>query len=515
VLPHLLPLIEQNLKSADWEVQESGVLAVGAIAHGCMYDLAPHLPQVMGLLLQICSAQKPLLRSISCWCVSRYASWIVHDENAGKFLAPALGQLLTHVLDRNKRVQEAACSAFATLEEEARHKLLPYLGEIVGKIVEAYKFYQAKNLLILYDATGTLAESVGEALDTPQYSQQLLPLIFARLQAATDQDRSLVALFECLTQLAHHMPKSFQPHCAATLARCVRIIKNSLDQYQQWKQVGEMIDPPDREILASAIDAVAGMVAGMGETVLQCVQQNEAQCGFVQLLPMTCAVDMLQVKQASFALLGDLAKSLPQGLPAALLGQLITACGDHLQHLAPAVANNASWAIGEICIKAGPQAMSPYVDHIAEALIQTLTNSQGTRAHVLIQNTCITLGRLALVCAPQLGAKFPAFARQWCVVMMGARNDAEKANAYQGLCLLIQANSQVMMDGANFFWLLKSVAAFHQDSPYAQPPPPQLAEMIKQVLHGYKGSHGASWSQIWEQLTVEEKQRLSQMYGLQ
>jgi hypothetical protein len=159
--------------------------------------------------------------------------------------------------------------------------------------------------------------------------------------------------------------------------------------------------------------------------------------------------------------------------------------------------------------------MSPYVDHIAEALIQTLTNSQGTRAHVLIQNTCITLGRLALVCAPQLGAKFPAFARQWCVVMMGARNDAEKANAYQGLCLLIQANSQVMMDGANFFWLLKSVAAFHQDSPYAQPPPPQLAEMIKQVLHGYKGSHGASWSQIWEQLTVEEKQRLSQMYGLQ
>ena len=55
------------------QVQESGVLAVGAIAHGCMYDLAPHLPNVMGMLLQMCSAQKPLLRSISCWCVSRCA----------------------------------------------------------------------------------------------------------------------------------------------------------------------------------------------------------------------------------------------------------------------------------------------------------------------------------------------------------------------------------------------------------------------------------------------------------
>merc|ERR1719247_898845 len=140
VLPHLLPLIEQNLKSANWEVQESGVLAVGAIAHGSMYDLAPHLPNVMGMLLQMCSAQKPLLRSISCWCVSRYSSWICHDDNSGKFLAPALTQLLTHVLDRNKRVQEAACSAFATLEEEARIKLVQYLPEIVGKVVEALRF---------------------------------------------------------------------------------------------------------------------------------------------------------------------------------------------------------------------------------------------------------------------------------------------------------------------------------------------------------------------------------------
>ena len=41
--------------------------------------------------------------------------------------------------------------------------------------------------------------------------------------------------------------------------------------------------------------------------------------------------------------------------------------------------------------------------------------------------------------------------------MLGARNDAEKANAFQGLCLLIQANPQTMQDATNFFWLLRSV----------------------------------------------------------
>merc|ERR1719424_2771629 len=141
VLPHLLPRIEEALKDSSWEKQESAVLAVGAIAHGCLYDLAPHLPNVMGLLLQMCSAQKPLLRSISCWSVSRYSGWICHDENSATFLAPALGQLLTHVLDRNKRVQEASCSAFATMEEEARQKLVPFLPDIVSKLVEAYKIY--------------------------------------------------------------------------------------------------------------------------------------------------------------------------------------------------------------------------------------------------------------------------------------------------------------------------------------------------------------------------------------
>ena len=40
-------------------------------------------------------------------------------------------QLLQRVLDPNKRVQEAACSAFATLEEEACMELVPYLGDIL------------------------------------------------------------------------------------------------------------------------------------------------------------------------------------------------------------------------------------------------------------------------------------------------------------------------------------------------------------------------------------------------
>lgn len=74
-------------------------------------------------------------------------------------------QLLKRILDSNKRVQEAACSAFATLEEEACVELVPYLSDILRVLVTAFGRYQAKNLLMLYDAIGTLADSVGNHLN--------------------------------------------------------------------------------------------------------------------------------------------------------------------------------------------------------------------------------------------------------------------------------------------------------------------------------------------------------------
>lgn len=58
-------------------------------------------------------------------------------------------QLLKRVLDANKRVQEAACSAFATLEEEACTELVPYLGFILETLVFAFNKYQV-NILDKY-----------------------------------------------------------------------------------------------------------------------------------------------------------------------------------------------------------------------------------------------------------------------------------------------------------------------------------------------------------------------------
>lgn len=110
-------------------------------------------------------------------------------------------ELLKRILDSNKRVQEAACSAFATLEEEACTELVPYLAYILDTLVFAFSKYQHKNLLILYDAIGTLADSVGHHLNKPEYIQMLMPPLIQKWNMLKDEDKDLSLYLSAYLQL--------------------------------------------------------------------------------------------------------------------------------------------------------------------------------------------------------------------------------------------------------------------------------------------------------------------------
>jgi hypothetical protein len=149
VLPTLLPLLQERLASTEWQVRESGILALGAIAEGCIDDVQAYLPQLVPWLIQTLNEPKPLIRSITCWTLSRYSKWVVakHAEGATEsdgYLRPLMQELLKRVLDHNKKVQEAACSAFATLEEDALLQLVPYLEPILQNLMFAFGKYQAR-----------------------------------------------------------------------------------------------------------------------------------------------------------------------------------------------------------------------------------------------------------------------------------------------------------------------------------------------------------------------------------
>ncbi|CAK0887716.1 unnamed protein product [Prorocentrum cordatum] len=506
ILPIVLPLIQQRLEDPCWEVQESGVLALGAIAFGCMAGLVQFLPKVMELLLRLCRADKPLLRSISCWCCARFSSWFCQDQSCmdQAILREVLKALLERVLDKNKRVQEAACSAFATLEEEARLQLVPFLDDIVSTLARALQYYQAKNLLILYDAVGTLSEQVGQHLAKPQYIQALMGPLMAKFESVADNDRSIIPLFECLSALSQHLGEALLPVMPRLAQRCTRQVLEGAQASQRAQQNPNEFEKPDREVMAASIDLLAGIVEGLGERV----QQVLAQHNFIMVAPEVLKDTSLQVKQSAFALCGDCAKNCIEYMKP-FLPQVLPLCAASLrQNTSATVSNNAAWAIGEVCVRVGPEFMAPFLDDLMPALASVLTRQgmqYGQKQQLLTQNVCITIGRLGVVCGPQIAKGFGSFAQRWCLIMKHARLDHEKVNAFQGLCNMLRANPEAALGCVPA--LAGAIASFY-------PAPEFLQPSFAEILNSYKQQLGASWPEVYAQLPDDTKVRLGHMYNL-
>lgn len=61
--------------------------------------------------------------------------------------------------------------------------------------------FQHKNLLILYDAIGTLADSVGHHLNKPDYINLLMPPLIQKWNILKDEDKDLFPLLEVIELL--------------------------------------------------------------------------------------------------------------------------------------------------------------------------------------------------------------------------------------------------------------------------------------------------------------------------
>jgi transportin-1 len=114
--------LENCLKSTQWEIKEQAILALFAISDpdGSTNVIHPHLQNLVPFLLQELKNNNEIVRSTTCWTLSKYSSWIVQqDPLANNILREYLSELMKRVGDTDSNVQSAACIAFAVLVEAA------------------------------------------------------------------------------------------------------------------------------------------------------------------------------------------------------------------------------------------------------------------------------------------------------------------------------------------------------------------------------------------------------------
>lgn len=541
LLEILLPYLKERLFSPDWLQRESGILALGAIAEGCISGIQPHLPTLIPFLVNALGDTKPLVRSIACWTLGRYSSWCIADkspEYQRAYFLPVMEGLLNMVMDNNKRVQEAGCSAFATLEEETGPDLAPFLEPVLQRLAAAFGKYQQKNLLILYDAIGTLADSVGSALSRQDYVEILMPPLIAKWGDLPDDDPQLIPLLECLSSVTIALGPAFASHSPPVYQRCLKIIHDNLLATSQEAQKPEAErDLPDDSFVVVALDLLSGLSQGLGRDFSQLVASNNE----VQLVPLLGACitsHSAPIRQSAYALLGDLAIStfsLLRPMVPELMPELISQIEPEPSSLNVSVCNNAAWAVGEIALQYGalaqaeagsapkaagdasataaaggsstrpppPPEFAQFVEPLIQKLIPVLLSTKSVKS--LTENSAVTIGRLGLVAPGLVAPHLGVFFENWCQSLWDIKDNEEKDSAFRGLCEMIKVNPNGAVKG--FIYFCNAVVRWTT-------PSRELNDMFTEILLGFKEMSGNGWENMRQQLPMPIASRLTERYGL-
>ncbi|KAH7329837.1 armadillo-type protein [Rhizoctonia solani] len=508
LLQILMPHLRDRLWSQDWIQRESGILALGAMAEGCIEAIEPYLPELIPFLINTLNDPKPLVRSITCWSLGRYASWCTSnpsEEHKSKYFVPAMEGLLRMVLDNNKRVQEAGCSAFATLEEDAGTALEPYLDPILRNLVFAFQKYQAKNLLILYDAIGTLADAVGSALNRKEVLDVLMPPLVERWGRLGNDDEDLIPLLECLSSVTVACGAGFLPYAEPVFRRCVEIVHGSLLQYQAFQQQPDTRAEPDKVFLIVALDLLSGLTQGLGAQIIPLVQGSQPP--LLQLLAVCLKHPDPPVRQSGYALVGDMAIScftvlrpvIPQIMP-----ELIEQIMPEPKMEFVSACNNAAWSVGEVALHYGTDPeFAQWVTPLIQRLIPILLSPKSPKS--LTENAAVTIGRLALVQPDMVSPHLEVFAQPWCQALSEIKDNDEKDSAFRGFCGLIERNPSGIAKAFVFF--CNAVVRWTA-------PSQELNDLFSKILHGFKQMSGSQWDAQMAAFPEGIQERLRARYQL-
>jgi transportin-1 len=69
----------------------------------------------------------------------------------------------------------------------------------------------------------------------------------------------------------------------------------------------------------------------------------------------------------------------------------------------------------------------------------------GRLTRTILENSAITLGRVAMICPEQVAPHLSHFCAQWCGALRNIRDDKEKEDAFFGLCNVIRLNPDPAM----------------------------------------------------------------------
>lgn len=508
-----LPILQEKIVSPEWPIREASILAFGAISKSCIELSRDKLPSLVPFLVDRLQDTEPRVRQITCWTLSRYATWVSEEAHEGgdysSYFQPTFQSIVTCALDNKKVVQEAACSALSSFIEESDSSLIEfYLEPLLNHFANCFKSYQRKNLIILYDCIQTFVEKMGYDLiaSNEKYVHILLPPLMTKWQELSDDDVALWPLLECMASVAATLREIFAPFAVQVYQRAFKILNNCIELDHQG-QSNPLVESPEKDFIVTSLDLIDGLVQGLGNHSIELIDSNLIQ------LVLLCFEDFnTDVRQSAYALLGDLAIFCLEALKPHL-NSIFISIGNEINNRTfntYPVYNNAIWALGEMGVRLQYSEMSPYLNNLI-GLLTPLLNSNDIQQTVL-ENTAICLGRMGECGAGELSPRLSEFIVQWCTQMLNLVENEEKETAFKGMIKIIHGNPDQGFGGLDTQQGKKNLSMFIVCIVNYQNPTAELYGLFKGLLDDYKGLLGPVWVEVLNFVGDENRELLSERY---
>jgi len=519
VLHVILPILQERIVSQSWPVREAAILAFGATSKTCIELARDKLPELVPFLVDRLQDLEPRVRQITCWTISRYATWVAEEAHEGgkygSYFQPTFQSIVNCALDQKKVVQVAACSALAAFIEESDASSLEfYVGPLLVHFANCFKTYQKKNMIILYDCVQTFVEKMGsDYLNKPEYINTLLQPLLEKWQTLLDDDNELWALLECMASVAASLGEAFAPYAVPVYERAIQILANCIRLDQQG-HTDPTIETPEKDFMVTSLDLIDGLIQGFGSHSADLIQQNGAN---LMELVLICFEDhSADVRQSAYALLGDLAIFVLDPIIKPSLHSVFVSIGNEINNRTFStfpVYNNAVWALGEMVLRLDYNEVKNYLGNLVDLLIPLL-NSTDTQQTVL-ENCAICLGRMGMNGGSEiLSPRLAEFILQWCTQMMYLVENNEKETGFEGMIKIIHGNPDQGFGGLSNQQGRQNLAIFISCIGNYFEPPEQLQKLFGELLGEYKSLLGTElWqSQILSLVEAETREYLQQVY---
>jgi hypothetical protein len=432
--------------------------------------------------------------------VGKYIDWFLDSNRSGIAYDVILQKVLNGILDKNKQVQEAACSLFSILMDASQEMAVPFSSTIIDVLVQAFNRYQVKNTLVLYNSFGSFVNAVGTEICQGDMIQRMLGPFFQRWIQLPILDINSSAIMEAMISFSQGLGEGLGAEFIQfSFQRALETVEQAFVQRTAYIQNTGEPDGFDMECAICALDLISAILESLEGTAPHYLALKNDRLSNMILL--SCADLHGDVRQGGLAVLGELIKYYFESV-SANFSNLIPIVIRNLSTDHMSACNNASWVIGELSQVIGP-GIKPWLQDIVSSLANLISRPRMNQN--LCQNIAITLGRLAVFCSDELASNLSLFIRPWVYYLSNYQEDAEKELAFKGLVNVCYRNPSealsVLPD------ILLAISSWRE-------PPPELAQAFAQLLSQLKSIGKNTWPDVLAQVPEHIREHVQRNYGI-